>query len=124
MKSFKEFTDLDEALITFNKKAYPKFGQVVILAGGAGCFDGDTLVKIHEGYKQIKDITTDDIVVSFNEETQTTENNKVTRLFKYDECPSPLVELEFDNGQKITCTDNHKFYVEGKWIEAKDLLIE
>ena len=40
MKTFKEFTELDEALITFNKKAYPKFGQVVILAGGAGSGKG------------------------------------------------------------------------------------
>lgn len=31
---------LDEVLITFNNKAYPKFGQVVILAGGAGSGKG------------------------------------------------------------------------------------
>ena len=44
MKSFKDFTSLDEALITFGGKAYPKFGQVVILAGGAGSggFDAST----------------------------------------------------------------------------------
>ena len=40
MKSFKEFTELDEALITFGGKAYPKFGQVVIQAGGAGSGKG------------------------------------------------------------------------------------
>ena len=40
MKSFKEFTELDEALITFGGKAYPKFGNVVIQAGGAGSGKG------------------------------------------------------------------------------------
>ncbi|QPI17837.1 hypothetical protein POP12_045 [Pectobacterium phage POP12] len=35
MKSFIEYINLDEALITFGNKAYPKFGQVVLLAGGA-----------------------------------------------------------------------------------------
>lgn len=40
MKSFKEFTELEEALITFGGKAYPKFGQVVIQAGGAGSGKG------------------------------------------------------------------------------------
>ena len=35
---FKEY--LNEKLITFNKKAYPKFGNVVILAGGAGSGKG------------------------------------------------------------------------------------
>lgn len=40
--NFKEFqqSQLDEALITFGNKAYPKFNQVVILAGGAGSGKG------------------------------------------------------------------------------------
>ncbi|WWQ13061.1 Zeta toxin domain-containing protein [Morganella phage vB_Mm5] len=46
LKSFKEFITLDEALITFGGKAYPKFGQVVILAGGAGSGKGFTLSKL------------------------------------------------------------------------------
>ena len=44
MKSFKEFIveqeSLDEALITFGGIAYPKFGNVVIQAGGAGSGKG------------------------------------------------------------------------------------
>lgn len=36
---FKKFL-LNEVLITFNRKAYPKFGNVVILAGGAGSGKG------------------------------------------------------------------------------------
>lgn len=44
MKSFKEHLleqeQLDEVLITFGKKAYPKFGNVVILAGGAASGKG------------------------------------------------------------------------------------
>jgi predicted kinase len=45
MLSFKQyisesFSDLTEALITFAGQAYPKFGNVVILAGGAGSGKG------------------------------------------------------------------------------------
>jgi hypothetical protein len=40
MKSFLEFVNLTEALITFDNKAYPKFGNIVILAGGAGSGKG------------------------------------------------------------------------------------
>jgi len=36
----KEYDQLNEVLITFGKKAYPKFGNVVILAGGAGSGKG------------------------------------------------------------------------------------
>ena len=47
MLSFKEF--LSEALMTFGKTAYPKFGNIVILAGGAGSgkgFQKDNLLGI------------------------------------------------------------------------------
>lgn len=41
MKTFNEFNDyLLEKLITFGGKAYPKFGNVVILAGGGGSGKG------------------------------------------------------------------------------------
>ncbi len=41
MKSFNEFNEyLLEKLITFGGKAYPKFGNVVILAGGGGSGKG------------------------------------------------------------------------------------
>lgn len=39
-KSFKQ--DINEVLITFGNKAYPKFGNIVILAGGAGCYPKGT----------------------------------------------------------------------------------
>jgi len=42
---------LCEKLLEFGKGAGS--GQVVFLGGGAGCFDGDTLVKTSEGYKKI-----------------------------------------------------------------------
>lgn len=44
MKSFQEF--LLEKLITFGGKAYPKFGNVVILAGGAGSGKGFTISNL------------------------------------------------------------------------------
>jgi hypothetical protein len=47
-----EFGELSEKLITFARQAYPKFGNIVILAGGAGSGKGfikDKLVGL-EGY--------------------------------------------------------------------------
>jgi len=47
-----EFGELSEKLITFAKQAYPKFGNILILAGGAGSGKGfikDTLVGM-EGF--------------------------------------------------------------------------
>lgn len=44
MKTYKEY--LEEALITFGPKAYPKFGNIVILAGGAGSGKGFVLSNL------------------------------------------------------------------------------
>jgi hypothetical protein len=30
-------------------------------------------------------------------------------------------EIEMENGEVFKCTPNHPFYVDGKWIESKDL---
>lgn len=47
MIEFNEYLEvMDEALITFGKKKYPKFGQIVILAGGAGSGKGFVLKKL------------------------------------------------------------------------------
>jgi len=50
MRTFKEFCQealkLDEKLITFGKRPYPKFGQIVILAGGAGSGKGFVLSNL------------------------------------------------------------------------------
>jgi hypothetical protein len=46
METFKNFIELDEALITFGRKAYPNFGNVVILAGGAGSGKGFVLSNL------------------------------------------------------------------------------
>lgn len=50
MQSFKNFCQealqLDEKLITFGNRAYPNFGQIVILAGGAGSGKGFVLSNL------------------------------------------------------------------------------
>lgn len=50
MRTFKEFCaeelQLDEKLITFGKRPYPNFGQIVILAGGAGSGKGFVLSNL------------------------------------------------------------------------------
>lgn len=113
---------LNEKLITFGGQAYPKSGQVLMLAGGAGCFVGDTLVKTSGGYKRISEISLDDSVLSLNEESGNMEYKQVVNLFKYEpEQSDTLLELEFDNGEIVRCTENHKFYVDGSWVKAIDL---
>jgi phage gp45-like len=113
--------NLEEKLITFGGHAYPRFGHIIILAGGAGCFDSETLVKTTEGYKRIKNVEKGDSVYTLNEETKNIEIKEVECRFEFDEHPENILELKFDNGETVICTENHEFYVDGVWVKAKDL---
>lgn len=100
------------------------------------CIPGDSIVQTYGGNKKIKDITTDDLVYSFNEKLHKIELKKVLAS-RQTQKNAQLVEIEFDNGQTIRCTPNHRIAVRktnndittGKikgveyieWIEAKDL---
>ena len=35
-----------------------------------------------------------------------------------------LLQIEFDDGYKVSCTPEHKFFIDGEWVEAKDLVID
>lgn len=120
MLKFKEIQKLNEAGLSINGKAYPKFNNVIIAAGGAGCFDENTLVKTNDGYKLIKDIKTGDLVETLNENTNVSEFKEV-EVLKAFESTKPMIKLTFDNGEEVICTEDHEFLVDGKWVMAKDL---
>lgn len=90
------------------------------MAGTPGCFDGDTLVYTKDGYKKIKNVMENDMVLTFNEYTKEDEWNYVKEKFIY-KPEKTMLEIEFENGQKVICTEDHKFYINGEWVEAKDL---
>lgn len=99
----------------------PGILKVVFMAGGPGCFVGDTLVKTTEGYKPISTIQSGELVYTVNEQTSETEVKPVVESHLYSEHTEDLLELEFDTGDIVRCTENHKFYVDGEWIKAKYL---
>lgn len=81
------------------------------------CLVGETLVLTSEGYKPIKDmVDTEGEVISHDGE-----------LHKYFDVRKTIenaevLEIEFDDGTKVKCTDDHRFMLEnGEWIHAKDL---
>ncbi|WP_259113550.1 Hint domain-containing protein [Chryseobacterium sp. JUb7] len=59
------------------------------------------------------------MVWSYNEKTDKKELKKVVALSR--NTSSSLVKISV-NGTEITCTPEHPFYVNGNWIEAKDLI--
>lgn len=76
------------------------------------CFVAGTLI---DG-RPIELIRPGDLVSSFNHEAKTEELRPVVRLFKSK--PSSLMTISLSNGQKITCTEEHPFFVNGEYVPA------
>ncbi|WPO92150.1 DUF6443 domain-containing protein [Chryseobacterium sp. HR92] len=83
------------------------------------CFTEGTLVAVEKGSKKIEDIKEGDLVWSYNEKTGQKELKKVVELSR--NTSSSLVKISV-SGTEIICTPEHPFYVNGNWVEAKDLV--
>jgi len=82
-----------------------------------GCLSSGTKIFTRGGYKNIEDITEDDFVY-----TKEGEFMKVLQTHNFED--KELLQIEFDDGYKVTCTPEHKFFIDGEWVEAKDLVID
>jgi len=82
-----------------------------------GCLSPGTKIFTRGGYKNIEDITEDDFVY-----TKEGEFMKVLDTHKFEN--KKLLQIEFDDGYKVSCTPEHKFFIAGEWVEAKDLVID
>jgi RecA/RadA recombinase len=88
------------------------YGAPTVQSGG--CLSPGTKIFTRGGYKNIEDITENDFVY-----TKEGEFMKVLETHNFKD--KELLQIEFDDGYKVTCTPEHKFFIDGVWIEAKDL---
>ena len=83
------------------------------------CLPGNENVVVKDnGFKNICDITTNDYVLSHNDETDVFEFKKVLRVL--DNGVRDLIEIKLENGQRLRCTPDHKLYTSNGYQEAKD----
>ena len=94
------------------------FGNSVNGFASSQCFVAGTLVLTSEGSKAIEEIKAGDLVYSTNPETGESEYKEVARVFRRE---SDIIIHVFVNGEEIETTPNHPFWVEDKWVNAKDL---
>lgn len=89
----------------------------------ANCFIAGTKINTSSGYKDIKDITINDTVISFDTEKLLFEEQYVYQLFK-NYYNGKLIKIELDNNNIIYCTPNHKFFTNCGWVEACNLTLD
>ena len=79
-----------------------------------GCLVAGTKIFTREGYKNIEDLVEGDLVF-------TKEGEFMPILQTHNFKNKELIEIEFDDGYKVTCSPEHRFMIDGNWVEAKDL---
>jgi len=91
-----------------------------------GCFSPDTNVKTRSGVKKIKDITEKDFVITYNMESGVYDYVHPSCISAvHQSSAQPKLELEFEDGSKIRCTEEHEFLTKNRgWVKAKDLTEE
>ncbi|MFH1655240.1 MAG: polymorphic toxin-type HINT domain-containing protein [Candidatus Omnitrophota bacterium] len=87
--------------------------------GTPGCFLAGTPILMADGSrKPIEEIKVGDEVLAYNEETATTQKDKVTKLFVHEDIEGYLIV----NGN-LKVTPEHRFYSQEKWIEIGSLKV-
>lgn len=88
---------------------------------GGGCLVAGTKIQLADGsMKTVEDFTVGDLVKTLDGD------KSVTAIWNPDtlEDGEPeCYEIEFDDGYKVICSDKHKFLIEKRWVEAKDLVV-
>jgi len=85
------------------------------------CLDENTIIKTLNGLKPLKNVSINDVVYTING------TQRVTHTYSHEQLnPSEkeYLEITFDDGSSIRCTDNHEFYMIDKtWKHAADFVI-
>ena len=87
---------------------------------GGGCVVAGTKIIMADGTtRNIEDVIVGEYVKTKDGDKEVTNTwNPTTLLEGTPEC----LELTFEDGTTITCSKKHKFFMNGKWIEAQNLV--
>lgn len=90
-----------------------------VVAGGC-VVKGTKIIMADDSIKNIEDVVVGDEIKTLLGNRNVTNTWNPHNLYEgYTDC----YEIEFEDGHKIICSKNHKFLVDGKWIEAHKLQI-
>jgi len=90
-----------------------------IMSGG--CLVEGTKIQTPSGLVEIQNFNRGDIVKTLHGNSEVSETwNPYTLDNGNPEC----IEIEFEDGYKVVCSENHQFLINGKWKEAKYLTLE
>jgi len=109
--------DIPMVAVNHTYQTQEMFSKAVV---SGGCVIEGTKLQTKDGLKEIQDFNVGEKVITLDGE------KKVTHIWNPDtleEGNPECYEIEFEDGYKVTCSDKHKFLIDGGWVEAKDLIV-
>jgi hypothetical protein len=91
------------------------------LEGSSRCFSKDQLIQTKLGVKKISDILEGEEILTFNEKSKIKEYKNVKKVYKFKN-NKKSIRVKLKNGFIIECTEDHKFYFNGKWVTLKNII--
>ena len=89
------------------------------------CLHPDTLVQTMDGDKKMSDIQVGDMVLSYNERTDSFEYKPVLRTIQTPSSDKEKVRIEMEDGSEFVCTADHQVLTSNRgWVEAGSLTQE
>jgi len=85
-----------------------------------GCVASGTEIMTPEGTKVVEDFNVGERVITLQGEKVV---SYVWNPDTLDEGMPECYEIEFEDGYKVVCSDEHKFLIDGLWVEAKNLRV-
>jgi len=86
------------------------------------CFPAGTKISLEDGsYKNIEDITTDDVLLTYNNDKKEYGLGKVGTIRVTTQ--NKLIHLSTANGEEIKSTPRHKIYTQGGWKAAEEVSV-
>lgn len=83
-----------------------------------GCVVDGTKIQTPEGLKEVQNFKVGDKVITINGPKTVTHTWNPSTL---DNGEPECYEVIFEDGYKVVCSENHKFLVDNRWVEAKKL---
>jgi RecA/RadA recombinase len=109
--------DIPMVVVNHTYKEIGMFPKDIV---GGGCVVENTMIQTPKGLRPVQDFVVGDKVLHKSGEIEVSHVwNPNTLEDGNPEC----YEIEFEDGYKVICSENHKFFIEGKWIKAKDVTI-
>jgi len=100
---------------------YEEIGMFPKQIVGGGCVIGGTKIKTDKGLVEIENLNVGDkVLTTEGYKTITHTWNPETLVEGNPEC----FEIEFEDGYKVTVSENHKFLTEEGWISVKDKIFD